>query len=158
MVNNIKNDEISEIFAKKDLNKLNELKNAEITKQKKRTPRQKELLNFFNDLSDTISTDETLESKRKKEENKNENENENRNENDKTLIPSKDEKEQENENEKEKENEKKNEDENKNMLLEYIEDVDDKLFKKYSDGKDFNSFIYEFDNATNEKDKEKVVK
>ena len=164
MVNNIKNDEISETFAKKDLNTLNELKNAEITKQKKRTPRQKELLNFFNDLSDTISTDETLESKRKEEENKNENENENenRNENDKTLIPSKDEKEQENENEKEKENEKKNEDknedENKNMLLEYIEDVDDKLFKKYSDGKDFNSFIYEFDNATNEKDKEKVVK
>ena len=168
MVNNIKNDKISEIFAKKDLNTLNELKNAEITKQKKRTPRQKELLNFFNDLSDTISTDETLQSKRKEEENKNENENENRNENDKTLIPSKDEKEQENENEnknkndnknendktlipskdekgqeneneKEKENEKKNEDknedENKNMLLEYIEDVDDKLFKKYSDVK-----------------------
>ena len=46
----------------------------------------------------------------------------------------------------------------KNMLLEYIEDADDKLFKKYSDGKDFNSFIYKFDNATNEKDKEKVVK
>ena len=44
------------------------------------------------------------------------------------------------------------------MLLEYIEDVDDKLFKKYSDGKDFNSFINEFDNATNDKDKEKVVK
>ena len=111
-------------------------------------------------MSDTISTDETLESKRKKEENKNENENENRNENDKTLIPSKDEKEQENEKEKEneKKNEDKNEDENKNMLLEYIEDADDKLFKKYSDGKDFNSFIYEFDNVTNEKDKEKVVK
>ena len=57
-----------------------------------------------------------------------------------------------------KKNQDKNEDENKNMLLEYIEDVDDKLFKKYSNGKDFNSFIYEFDNATNEKDKEKVVK
>ena len=44
------------------------------------------------------------------------------------------------------------------MLLEYMEDVDDKLFKKYSNGKNFNSFINEFDHATNEEDKEKVVK
>ena len=44
------------------------------------------------------------------------------------------------------------------MLLEYIENVDDKLFKKYSHGKDFNSFINEFDHATNKEDKEKVVK
>ena len=49
-------------------------------------------------------------------------------------------------------------DENENMLLEYIEDVDDKLFKKYSQGKDFNSFINEFDHARNKEDKEKVVK
>ena len=48
--------------------------------------------------------------------------------------------------------------ENENILLEYMGDVDDKLFKKYSDGKSFNSFINEFDRATNEKDKEKVVK
>ena len=48
--------------------------------------------------------------------------------------------------------------ENKNILLEYIEDVDDKLFKEYSKGKNFNSFINEFDCATNEEDKEKVVK
>ena len=32
--------------------------------------------------------------------------------------------------EKEKENEYENEDENKNILLEYMENVDDKLFKK----------------------------
>ena len=32
------------------------------------------------------------------------------------------------------------------------------LFKKYSNGKNFNSFINEFDRATNEEDKEKVVK
>ena len=44
------------------------------------------------------------------------------------------------------------------MLLEYMEDVDDKLFKKYSNGKNFNSFINEFDHATNEEDKERVVK
>ena len=44
------------------------------------------------------------------------------------------------------------------MLLEYMEDVDDKLFKKYSNGKNFNSFINKFDRATNEEDKEKVNK
>ena len=49
-------------------------------------------------------------------------------------------------------------DENKIMLLEYMEDVDDKLFKKYSISKNFNSFINKFDHATNEEDKEKVVK
>ena len=59
-------------------------------------------------------------------------------------------------NTKKKESEK--EDENKKMLLEYMEDVDDKLFKEYSNGKKFNSFINEFDHATNEEDKEKVVK
>ena len=41
-----------------------------------------------------------------------------------TLMSLKDEK------EKEKEKEKENEDENKNILLEYMENVDDKLFKK----------------------------
>ena len=49
-------------------------------------------------------------------------------------------------------------DENEKLLLEYMEDVDDKLFKEYSNGKNFNSFINEFDRATNEEDKEKVVK
>ena len=43
-------------------------------------------------------------------------------------------------------------------MLEYIGDIDDKLFKEYSDSKDFNSFINEFDRATNEENKEKVVK
>ena len=45
-----------------------------------------------------------------------------------TLMSLKDEKEKEKE--KEKENEYENEDENKNILLEYMETVDDKLFKK----------------------------
>ena len=44
------------------------------------------------------------------------------------------------------------------MLLEYMEDVDDTFFKKYSNSKNFNSFINELDRPTNEKDKEKVVK
>ena len=44
------------------------------------------------------------------------------------------------------------------MLLEYMEDVDDKLFKEYGNGKNFNSFINKFDRATNEEDKENVNK
>ena len=31
----------------------------------------------------------------------------------------------------------KKKDENENMLLEYMEDIDDKLFKEYSNGKKF---------------------
>ena len=84
MVNNIENNTIGEISAKKGLNTLNETKNAEIIKYKKRTPKHKELLNLFNDLLDTILTDKTLESE--SQEDKNENEN------DKTLMSSKDEK------------------------------------------------------------------
>ena len=52
----------------------------------------------------------------------------------------------------------KKKDENKDILLKYMGDVDDKLFKEYSNGKNFNSFINEFDCATNKEDKEKVVK
>ena len=33
------------------------------------------------------------------------------------------------------------------MLLEYMENVDDKMFKKYGNRKNFNSFINEFDHA-----------
>ena len=82
MVNNIRNNTISEIFAKKDLNTLNEIKNAEIIKYRKCTSKHKELLNVFKNLLDKILTDETLESE--SQENKNENEN------DKTLMSSKD--------------------------------------------------------------------
>ena len=82
MVNNIKNNTISEISGKKGLNALNEIKNAEITKYKRRTPGQKELSNLLNDLLDTILTDETLMSSNEDNENENEdNENENENEN-----------------------------------------------------------------------------
>ena len=69
MVNNIRNNTISEIDAKKDLNALNEIKKAEIIKYKKRTPGHKKLLNLFNDLSDIILTDKTLESESQENEN-----------------------------------------------------------------------------------------
>ena len=74
LVNNTRNNTISEISAKKGLNTLNEIKNAGITKYKKRTPKQKELLNLFNDLLDIILTDKTLESESQEDKNKNENE------------------------------------------------------------------------------------
>ena len=56
MVNNIKDNTISEINAKIRLSTLNKIKNSE-TKQKRLIPGQKELLNLFNDI---ISTDKTL--------------------------------------------------------------------------------------------------
>ena len=56
MVNNIRNNTISEISADKDLNTLNKIKNSEIIKYRKRTPNHKELLNLFNDLLDVTLT------------------------------------------------------------------------------------------------------
>ena len=143
-VNNIKNNRISEIFPKKGLNALNELKNAEIIKYKKRTPGQKELLNSFNDFSDTILADKTLKSENQEHNNLMSSKDENENENDKALMSSNDENEKQNKllnndnnanvkNKKSSTNTKK--DENKNMLLEYMGGVDDKLFKKYSNSK-----------------------
>ena len=70
MIVNIRNNTINEIDLKNDLNKLNEIKNAEIIKYKKRTPGHKKLLNLFNDLLDIILTDKTLESESRKDGNK----------------------------------------------------------------------------------------
>ena len=72
MVNNIKNNTISEIDTKKKLNTLNEIKNVQTIKYKKRIPRHKELINLFNDLLDMILTDKRLESESQKDENENE--------------------------------------------------------------------------------------
>ena len=72
LVDNIKNNAISEIDASKDLNKLKEIRNVEKIEYKKRTPRQKKLLNLFNDLSNIILADKTLESESQVNENENE--------------------------------------------------------------------------------------
>ena len=74
LVNNIKNNTISKIDAKNNLNTLNKTKNAEIIKYKKRTS------TLFNDLLTTILVDKIL-MPSKDDVNKNENENENENEN-----------------------------------------------------------------------------
>ena len=66
LVNNIRNNTISEISAKKSLNTLNEIKNAEIIKHKRYIPKQKELLNLFDDLLDAILTDKTDKIKKSK--------------------------------------------------------------------------------------------
>ena len=104
MVNNIKNNTNSEIHAKKDLNKLNQIKIVETMKYKKCTPVHKELLNLFNDLLDIILTGKTLESESQEDENKNENGKvESKNENEKVES-------RKEENECEYENEDENED------------------------------------------------
>ena len=69
MVDNIKNNTISEIDAKKLLNALNEIKKAEIIKYKKCTPGHRELLNLFDNLLDIILTDKILESESQENEN-----------------------------------------------------------------------------------------
>ena len=70
MVSNIKNNTISEIDAKKDLNALNEIKNVEEIKYKNRTPKQKGLLILFDDLFNIVLTDKTLESESQENKNK----------------------------------------------------------------------------------------
>ena len=55
LVNKIRNNTISEIDAKKDLNALKEIKNAEKIKYKKHTPGHIKLITLF-DLLDTILT------------------------------------------------------------------------------------------------------
>ena len=103
MVNNIKDNTISEISAKNGLNALNKIKKAGIIEYKKRTPKQKELLNLLNDLLDVILTDKTLKSKAQKDNTLMSSKDENENENDKALMSSNDD-----------DDDKENEDENEN--------------------------------------------
>ena len=74
LFNNIRNNTISKIDAKKDLNTLNKIKNTEIIEHKRHTTKHKELLNLFNDLLDITLTDKTLESEIHKDKNENKNE------------------------------------------------------------------------------------
>ena len=81
LINNIKNNTISEIHAKKKLNTLNETKKAELKKYKICTPTQKELLNLFDDLLKTILNDNDNDNNDNDNDNDNENKNENKNRN-----------------------------------------------------------------------------
>ena len=125
MVNNIRNNTISEISAKKGLNTLNEIKNAGIIKYKKRTPKQKELLNLFNDLLDVILTDKTLMSS------KDEKEKENENENDKTLMSSnEDDDNEDDDNENENKDDETMSQNEKNIRIKNINDYLDEIIDK----------------------------
>ena len=78
LVNNIENNTISEIDAKKDLKRLFKIKNAELKKYKIRTSKQNELLNLFDDLLTIILINNDNDNDN---ENKNDNDNDNDNEN-----------------------------------------------------------------------------
>ena len=123
LLNNIKDNTISKIDAKKRLNTLNKTKNAEI-KYKRLIPRQKELLNLFNDLSDIILTDKTLMSS------KDENE---------KLKEEKENKKLKEENENDYENEDEDEDEtmSENKINEIIKDLNDNLDEIIDKSKSF---------------------
>ena len=108
----------SELSAKKGLNTLNEIKNAEIINYEKRTPIRKESLNLFSDLLDTILTDKTLKSESQKDENGNKNDNEN------------DENENENENESDNENEDGDETMSQNEKIKLLNGLLDEIIDK----------------------------
>ena len=138
MVNNIRNNTISEIDATKNLNTLNEIKNAEIIKYRKRITGHKELLNLFNDLLDIILSDKTLKSEIQKNKNKNENEKAGSRKEDNEQVESRKE-------ENEKENENENEDDyetiNQNQKNEIIKNLNDNLDEIIVKSKSFEQQI-----------------
>ena len=111
-VNNTRNNTISKIDAKKDLNTLNKIKNAEI-KYKRLITKHKELLNLFNDLLDIILTDKTLQSESQEDKNNNENEQAEIRKEENERVESRKEENEKVENRKDK-NEKENSDEDDN--------------------------------------------
>ena len=142
-VNNIRNNTISKIDAKKNLSTLNKIKNAEIISYKNHTPKHKELLNLFNDLIDIILTDKTLESESQKDKNKNENEKietrkvESRKAENEKIESRKEENKNEDDYENEDENENENEDgdetmdqNKKNKKIKDLNDILDEIFDK----------------------------
>ena len=137
LVDNIKNNTISEIDAKKLLNALNEIKKAEIIKYKKCTPGQKELLILFDDLFDIISTDKTLESESQEDENE-------KVEHEK-VVSRKEENEYKYENEDEYENEDddeyENEDDDETMSQNKIRKLNDNLDEIIDKSKSFKDQI-----------------
>ena len=85
LINNIKNNTISEALAKQKLDALNEIKKAEI-KTKRLISSQKKLLNLFDDLLEAIFNNNKNENENNVSVNKNENESENDNDNDSDNV------------------------------------------------------------------------
>ena len=151
MVNNIRNNTISEIDAKKGLNKLNEIKNIEIIKYKKCTTKNKTLLNLFNNLSDIIITGETLKSQENENEKvENEKAESRKEENEDNDYGNKYENEDEDdyyENENEDENENKDEDET--MSQKIIKNLNDNLDEIIDKSKSFEDQIESLEKVEN---------
>ena len=144
MLNNIRNNTISEIDVKKDLNALDETKNVEIIKYKKHTPRHKKLLNLFNDLLDIILTEKTLESENQEDKNEN-GKVESRKEKNEKVESRKEENEDEDKNENEDEDDYENEDDDKtmsqNQKSEIIKGLNDNLDEIIDKSKSFKEQI-----------------
>ena len=105
MVDDINKNTISEKLARKNLNALNELKNAEI-KNKRLSSNQTELLTLFDHLLETISNNNSNNNNNNNNNgNNNENESESENENDNDNV---------NDNDSESKSESENENENDN--------------------------------------------
>ena len=104
MVDDINKNTISEKLARKNLNALNELKNAEI-KNKRLSSNQTELLTLFDHLLETISNNNSNNNNNNNNGNNNENESESENENDNDNV---------NDNDSESKSESENENENDN--------------------------------------------
>ena len=129
MVNNIKDNTISEIDAKKYLDELTKIRDVEI-KHKRLISGQKELLNLFDDLSDINLSNKTLESQ-KSENYENENEDEDYEDED---YENKNEYEYENKNEYGHKNESENEDDDDKTIdqnkIKGLNDILDEIIDK----------------------------
>ena len=121
MINNIKNNTISEADTKKKINELNEIKKVEI-KGKKLIENQKKLLSLFDDLKTIFNENESV------------NENENGNENENESV-------NENEIESVNENENENEHENKGDDGQYYLEQINNNFKEINETKPFKDQI-----------------
>ena len=119
LINNIKNNTISEADTKKKINELNEIKKAEI-KGKRLIKNQEKLLSLFDDLKTIFNNNNNSNNNESDSNNKNENENVS-----------------ENENENEDENENENESDDGQYYLEQIENN----FKKIDKTKSFKDQI-----------------
>ena len=119
LINNIKNNTISEADTKKKINELNKIKNVE-TKGKRLIKNQEKLLSLFDDLKTIFHNNNNSNNNEcnsnNKNENVNENENENQNENENGYV-------NESENENENENESENESDNENEKDEYYYEI-----------------------------------
>ena len=129
MVNNIQDNTISEIDAKKYLDELTKIRDVEI-KHKRLISGQKELLNLFDDLSDINLSNKTLESQ-KSENYENENEDEDYEDED---YENKNEYEYENKNEYGHKNESENEDDDDKTIdqnkIKSLNDILDEIIDK----------------------------